>query len=212
MQYTGFMSRAGFVSAAVGLSLFVSSFLGGAAFADVMPKDYADPNIDLPYTGGSNPVAWGPKYTTDSYAWTEADRAILRQADTERRRMQQDSLDRTRGMRTRSQQLNGFRRLTGISRSTGAPPTRIFARSVKPIRIEPLHFTGKRAGAGLVGHLPQSRTAGSTPTFARIFSGGGSFSFGAALQRGDAGVGSVGFGEALQRGGDGKPVRFDFSR
>jgi hypothetical protein len=155
---------------------------GGIAHADaVQPADFTDPNIRPAYSGGAgNPIEWAPKYTTDSYAWTEADRAVLRQAANLRRMAEQQQ----RMIQNSAEALNRFRTFGRVAKR-GTPPRQLFiVHTAKPIVMEHLHFVGKRAGIGMVSHLPQTRVKGGTPTFGLLFAstGGGSFSFGSALQ------------------------------
>jgi hypothetical protein len=153
----------------------------GIAHADVSPADFTDPNLRPAYSGGANnPVEWSPKYTTDSYAWTEADRAVLRQAANQRRMLEQHQ----QVTQNPAEALNRFRTVARIAKKSTAPRQLFIVRTAKPIRMEPLRFVGKRAGSGMASRLPTTRVKGSTPAFARLFAsaGGGSFSFGSALQ------------------------------
>lgn len=158
------------------------AFAGGIAHAEsIQPADFTDPNLRPAYTGGgNNPIEWAPKYTTDSYAWTEADRSILRQAANQRRLLENNE----RSLRNSTEQSVRFRALVKTVRKTGTPKQLYIARTAKLVRMDKLRFVGRRSGPGLVGRLPQTRVKGGAPTFSHLFAseGGDSFSFGSSLQ------------------------------
>ncbi len=154
-------------------------FAGGIAYADVMPADFTDPNIRQAYSGGANnPIELMPKYTTDSYAWTEADRAVLRQAANLRRMNEQRQLDKKRQLiENVAEATNRFRNSGRIAKRGTAPREIFIVRTAKPIVRERLHFVGKHVGIGMVSHLPLTRVKGGTPTFGLLFASSGGSSF-----------------------------------
>jgi hypothetical protein len=178
-----------FSAAALGVFLLGSELAGGVARAatpPVQPLDFSDPQSDAaPYTGGSNPVLWRPQAlsTEDPFARTEQVREIERQADMQRHLMEQNH---QMMVRNAAEELNRFRQLERAVRKPGVAPKQLYlARLPKAIHSEPLRFTGKRAGPGMIEHLaPAPRTARGTPTFGLLSAsaGGSTFSFGSALQ------------------------------
>jgi hypothetical protein len=207
----------GFRSAFVGLLLIATA---QRASADQPPLNFSDPNITMPYSGGSHPFAWGPKYTTDSYAWSDAERSLLQRVALQRtldQRAHQQELQQAM-QRKNSTLENNHKYVFGRIMRAMQKPLIHFVRAAKPIRIEPLPFVGVHAGPGIARRLPKTPVEGGAPTFARLQGrdndrysfdkdGSSSFSFGGS------GSGSFSFGSSLRDGNNNaRPLNFDLTR